>query len=94
MDLLGVVEKVKGKPGRKPRNREISGAGHAPQAQRLGTYEGLVRAVEEFEEPHDSVAMAFHPEPKEKFIRAGRGWVRVEVGEIGFQTNSGKFVKL
>lgn len=41
-----------------------------------------------------SVAMAYHPDPKQALIDTPTGWVRVVYGEPGYTLNSGETVRL
>jgi hypothetical protein len=75
-------------------NGQACAIGSGAQAVYSGTFEELVAAVKSYKVKYDSVAMAFHPMPDESVIETQKGWVRVCVGEAGFQTNSGVFVKL
>lgn len=58
------------------------------------SFKGLVESVKSYKVMYDSVAMAFHPNQEETMIETAKGWVRVGIGEAGFQTNRGIFVKL
>lgn len=58
------------------------------------SFKSLVESVKAYKVMYDSVAMAFHPSPEETMIETAKGWVRVGIGEAGFQTNRGIFVKL
>jgi len=58
------------------------------------TFDELVKLVADFDVTNDSIAMAWHPEPKSEMISAKRGWVRVLKGKAGYDTNNGLHVDL
>ena len=94
MGLHGNAIKGKEKFNHKLGNGQVGGTGTQTQEIVDRTFNGLVKSVKEYKVLRDSVAMAFHPNPTETMIETHKGWVRVGVGEAGFQTNSGMFVKL
>ena len=75
-------------------NGEINMSGTGTQKKPDATFEDLVRIVADFDVANDSIAMAWHPEPKAEMLSAKRGWVRVMKGKAGYDTNSGLHVDL
>ena len=93
MDLFKHVEKSKKQHGNVASDRKNGSARSGALSDIERPYNELVQAVKDFKGWKDSVAMAFHPNPQDEIIKTDKGWVRVMVGESGFQLNSGSFVK-
>lgn len=93
MDLFKHAEKGKKQHGNIIANRKDGTARSGASSDVARPYNELVQAVKDFKGWKDSVAMAFHPNPQDEMIKTDKGWVRVMVGESGYQLNSGSFVK-
>lgn len=94
MGLFVDTEQSKNASINNTRNRKAGATGNRTQEKPAGTYDELVRAVQEFRGgKHDSVACAWHPEGTGEFVQTRKGWIKVYQGEAGYQLNSGAYIK-
>lgn len=94
MDLSGNASQSTFEHNADTTDGQVGAVGSGTQAVSDRSFKSLVESVKAYKVMYDSVAMAFHPNPEETMIETAKGWVRVGIGEAGFQTNRGIFVKL
>jgi hypothetical protein len=79
------------------RNREAGKSGDRAPEQITASgpsWEELVTRITDNKSWKHSVAMAFHPEPKDDYIKTVCGFVRVMKGPAGYTLNTGETVNL
>ncbi len=78
-----------------PGHGQAGESGAGTQEEPVGAdWDSLVAALVSNKSYKTSVAMAYHPEPKEGWVKTPTGWVRVTEGEAGYTLNTGETVRL
>lgn len=85
-------EQLGNQPANGPAGDDRGRAQEEPEGQ--DSWDRLVSEVKSHRSWQNTVAAAFHPDPKESMIQTVCGWVRVHQGRLGYQMNSGEMIEI